>query len=101
MSDYIEREAAISAMLRRYWDGKETLREIMASVPAADVAPVVHARWDKLSGYAGCVIVCSACGNGALVGYSVFRPDGCLYTDTSGSAPYCPHCGAQLDAEAP
>ena len=41
MSDYISREAAINEMIRRYWDGKETLREIINSIPAADVRPVV------------------------------------------------------------
>lgn len=46
MSDYIDRKTAINAMLHRFWDGKETLREIMMSIPAADVAPVVCAEWE-------------------------------------------------------
>ena len=49
MSDYIDRDDAIKAMLTRYWDGKETLREIMNSVPAADVAPVKRGKWEPLS----------------------------------------------------
>ena len=47
----IERDAAIHEMLTRYWDGKETLREIMNSIPAADVRPVVTCAdckfWDR------------------------------------------------------
>ena len=44
MSEYIERDAAIREMLFRYWEGKETLREIMQSIPAADVRPVVRCK---------------------------------------------------------
>lgn len=49
MSDYIEREVAIESVLSRYFSGmggmkSEALREIMNSVPAADVAPVVRCR---------------------------------------------------------
>lgn len=42
MPEYIERETAIAEMLTRYWDGKETLREIMNSIPAADVRPALY-----------------------------------------------------------
>lgn len=42
MTDYVEREAAIKEMLSRFFDGKETLRAIMESIPPAEVAHIVH-----------------------------------------------------------
>jgi len=48
MMEFIEKGKAIEEMLRRYWDGKETLREIMQSIPAADVRPV---KWKSVREY--------------------------------------------------
>lgn len=83
------------------WDLPVVAVVDIEAMPAADVAPVVRARWIERSGYCGVVIVCSACGNGIFRGYSVFRPDGILYTDESASPPYCPHCGAKMNVELP
>ena len=93
MSDYIDRETAIKAMLSRFWDGKETLREIMESVPAADVAPVIHAKW--ISKYEGDPGECSHChefwdgefDGGECPGHWLTFPD------------FCPWCGAKMNAE--
>ena len=52
--------------------------------PAADVIPVVHARWIYFRNEAGVKqCKCSEC----IVSY------GCLDT------PYCPNCGAKMDLE--
>ena len=79
MSDYIEREAAQSAV----WEEDNQTDMILAigSLPAADVAPVRHGRWIP-SDY-----TCSECG---------FLCD--AYLLDAGN--YCPACGARMDKEA-
>lgn len=113
MSEYIDKQAfndelaklipwAIeSPMDNAYMEGLNTAHNVLLDFPAADVAPVVRARWIERGGYCGVVIACSACGNGIFRGYSVFRPDGTFYTDESANPPYCPHCGAKMDVELP
>lgn len=57
MDEYIKRKAAIDLITRRYKNPEICTQEIY-SIPAADVVPVVHARW--VFGGDGCVI-CSEC----------------------------------------
>ena len=94
MAEYIEREAVIDLITRRYENPEICTAEINA-IPAADVAPVVHGRWvqsgqcnhkpcrirntDKWTTYK-----CSVCG------YSNGRRF---------SSNYCPNCGARMDGE--
>lgn len=67
MAEYIEREAAIKAVLRMRRPENSVAQNRMLSIiqmdmlklPAADVAPVVHGRWEHLGGDEWC---CSACG---------------------------------------
>lgn len=94
MAEYIEREA-----LREILDGWRDahadvddvhgcglLEDVICEVDAqtaADVAPVVHARWiDDGSG----IIICPECERG----YNLHAK----YTH------YCPHCGAKMDGGA-
>ena len=86
MSEYIERETAINAMLHRYWDGQETLREIMNSVPAADVEPVAHG-YNMDNAYSG-LFTCSVCG---------WACGDTTHGDTE-TYNYCPNCGAKMNA---
>ena len=94
MDEYIEREAAIKAIEKADYtliandadDCKaDYLREIIESVPAADVAPVVHGRWIEKTVPEGCrYFECSNCGahenrHTAIKGY------------------YCWRCGAKMD----
>lgn len=44
MAEYIKREAVIDLITRRYENSEICTQEIN-SIPAADVAPVVHGRW--------------------------------------------------------
>ena len=84
MSDYIEREAAQSAV----WEEDNQTDMILAigSLPAADVAPVRHGRWIP-SDYTGdCCYTCSECG---------FERDAYLLD----VGDYCPACGARMDKE--
>lgn len=90
MDEYIKREAAVKAV-EKYgltngvaW-GRHTglaicIASEIADIPAADVAPVVHARWiDDGRG----IIICPECKRG----YNLHAK----YTH------YCPHCGAIMD----
>lgn len=86
MAEYIKRETAVKAVMAAKWvDGSDgaMAMEIVASPPAADVAPVVHGRW--ISFLDGDHIMperyyrCSRCGRAE-----------------SRLQPYC-HCGAKMD----
>ena len=60
----------------------EKAAQILEKLPAADVVPVVHARWNNMDGYKTRK-VCSECG------WDV--PEyGKFYS-------YCPNCGAKMD----
>lgn len=85
MADYIEREAALAAIRERCAPCGEGI-EALKSVPAADVAPVVHGRWIKTDhGNDTLLASCSQCN------YPVdwWR----------GKTKYCPNCGAKMDGD--
>lgn len=81
MDEYIKREAVIDLITRRY-ENPEICTQEINSIPAADVAPVVHGRWVDSK--------CSSCG--------VDIP-----TDDSHDAifenecHFCYYCGAMMD----
>ena len=107
MAEYIERAAAVKSVLRMRRPENSVAQNRMLSIiqmdmlklPAADVAPVVHARWipsesdfdddDTLfDGEECCDWQCSAC-----------REDIC-YEDPMPMKllpNYCPNCGAKMD----
>lgn len=61
MAEYIERDTAIRAVMAAKWvDGSDgaMAMEIVASPPAADVAPVVRGHWIEQDG----MQICSNCG---------------------------------------
>ena len=86
MAEYIERSAAIEAAKHAWAKGLEPSQYI-EDLPAADVVPVVHGRWEM-------------------------RPTG-MVTDTGPEykayctvcnepnkqyqPPFCPHCGVKMD----
>ena len=79
MDKYIGRDAAIEAVKHAWAKGLEPSQYIEA-LPAADVAPVVHAQWiEDGSG----IIICPECKRG----YNLIAK----YTH------YCPNCGAKMD----
>lgn len=105
MDEYIDREAFKKSIEERYCkpckaEGKDhngckcracwvddMLDEVDCFQPAADVAPVIHARWEKR----GSSWYCTHCG----IGYRI----------TCGNIPasrhkYCPNCGAKMDERA-
>lgn len=99
MAEYIKRETAIAYIREQseecqkafeelggesgiYADAYNDLAENFYSIPAVDVAPVVHGVWvcaykiDPISGYR-----CSKCRH--IVGFAL--------------TPYCLNCGAKMD----
>lgn len=86
MAEYIEREAAEDAVGEAHLKGLNPLWELR-DVPAADVVPVVHGRWEydlpTINTYGQ--LRCSIC-NWWTLDPSV----DCSYS-------YCPNCGAKMD----
>ena len=85
MDEYIKRETAVRAVMAAKWgDGSDgaMAMEIVASAPAADVAPVRHGRWiyDKKAQRP----YCSVC-------------KGYFYGATNSPMSYCPNCGTKMD----
>lgn len=94
MAEYIKREAAIKAMEKADYTAiaddadsckADYLREIIESVPAADVVPVVHGRWEQTEApFMNECEDCSVCGYRTVWGHR-FN--------------YCPNCGAKMDGD--
>lgn len=79
--EYIEREAAI-AQCRRHSDYTAwSIESGIEGIPAADVAEVVHGKWDD--SLDGITPYCSICGRSHKL--MVRTPN------------YCPNCGAKMD----
>lgn len=92
MAEYIEREAAEDAVGEAHLKGLNPLWELR-DVPAADVAPVVHGRWDDSGRYTfpsgNAAVRCTNCG--------------CALTESEyrlNNWNYCPVCGAKMDGGA-
>lgn len=86
MGDYIEREAALSAVL--LGANRHQMAEYIADLPAADVRPVVRGEWEGRKTFLhGTIVKCSLCGNFLdLDGVNAGR----------GNANFCPNCGADM-----
>lgn len=89
MDEYIERGAFIEAVKDiPMWGSVAAM--LADSIPAADVAPVVHARWIH-SRYEDCseqfeLVKCSQCNHEAYAMAFYVR-----------GGNYCPACGAKMD----
>ena len=86
MTEYIDRDRVLE--LAYYLD-----LDYFMEIPAADVAPVVHGRWDdvpnryvsvacKDGSYSGHVTSCSVCHE---INPNAYKTN------------YCPNCGAKMD----
>ena len=90
MAEYIEREALLEKQYNASRSNWPQLAEMVVDVrdiedaPAADVAPVVHARWEHKGGDEW---GCTACGAVVSTEGSWDRP----------GDKYCRHCGAKMD----
>ena len=97
MAEYIEREAALREIERceKFMVGDKTIttdamKTFIKNRPAADVSPVVHARWDDSGQYTfsggSTAVRCTKCG--------------CALTESEYQLQnwnYCPVCGAKMD----
>ena len=95
MADYISREAALQAA--NEWVSEACMAPVMrvsrlfdklAKVPAADVAEVVHGRWEQDADgdwyCTNCGEVVAICDSGRERTYR---------------KPYCPNCGVKMDGK--
>ncbi len=84
MAEYIDRQAALDALCDgTFEDAEMSIR----SIPAADVAPVLHAKWEKIS-------------KPDEDGNVWYRCPICLHNDKQSpgiDVPYCWYCGARMD----
>lgn len=99
MKEYIERAEALDICQKEYEDrlrmadycGDTVAWNIggaIKGIPAADVAPVRHGRWEKFSTSNGIIsrVRCSCCAGTQPLTFE--------------NMPYCPSCGARMDKEA-
>jgi hypothetical protein len=82
MGEYIKREAVIDLITRRY-ENPEICTQEINSIPAADVAPVVHGRW----------VTHYRSGTTVAEGYVSTCCD--MWNNRKNN--YCPACGAKMD----
>lgn len=97
MAEYINREAAMRDVLGNAPDAHypEWYAAILMKVPAADVAPVVHGRWQYVTRYNDgerMIASCSRCGVRGEV-RTIRTALGLWEIDS----PCCPSCGAKMD----
>lgn len=102
MAEYIKREAAIREIEQinpvdygamwdyeaHHWAGEclRDCKEVIDSIPAADVAPVVHGRW----------VTHYRSGTTVAEGYV----STCCDMWNNRKSDYCPNCGAKMDGGA-
>lgn len=95
MAEYIDHEAAIDAITdlagkaptRSAYDAIWKSARALRKIPAADVVPVVHGRWDT--------------GRFNLeTGNYEEQCTQCRNFSTEYDKPYCPNCGAKMDGGA-
>ena len=91
MDEYIKREQVLKLLeSAQAWNwSMNTLYDEVKDLPSADVAPVVHGKWEfepeTINTYS--VLKCSKCGWWTLD------------LSVDGSYHHCPNCGAKLDLE--
>lgn len=85
MAEYIEREAAIAAIMSEPPDAHypHWYADKIKAIASADVAPVKHGRWGSNGIPDSMLSACSVCGFGC--GAYSFQ--------------YCPNCGAKMDGD--
>ena len=89
MAEYIEKQAALDAILREPPDAHYPSWHAakIKVLPAADAVPVVHGRWEQTEApFMNECEDCSVCGYRTVWGHR-FN--------------YCPNCGAKMDGDDP
>lgn len=97
MAEYVDRErlkeAFITDLQTLQTVDEHTLNLVILEIeeaPTADVAPVVHGRWEKC-GNTKHKMYCKNCGGERL--FKKIKNGYFLVVDSA----YCPHCGAKMD----
>ena len=95
MSRYIEREAVMKIIddygcthggtLGSHSGAVDVVGSAIYKLPAADVAPVKHGHFRRLT-FSGDTIICSEC----KMAYNIFETNGAENFN------FCPHCGAKI-----
>lgn len=86
--EYISREAALTALQDSdLFNTTERQLRAIRELPAADVAEVVHARWERVRSNWYCT--------GCNKGYRITKG-----APIASSFSYCPNCGAKMDGAA-
>ena len=103
MDEYISKESAISIFRAKaemavctpaqtYFDRAAKMLELL---PAADVAPVRHGRWDNIPNTYMCVAGKDGSYHGNATSCSVCHE----INPNAYKTNYCPNCGAKMDLE--
>lgn len=87
MAEYIDKEAACKGMPDDYYGWRD--KQILRSIPAADVRENVRGQWTSPDG----ISTCSNCGKAAP--YDV-EGDIIMYWPNLN---YCPNCGAKMEVQ--
>lgn len=89
MSDYISRDAALTALQDpELFNVSPRFLQILRVLPAADVEPVRHGRWVNMGGFPACSeCACSP---------AVWEPKP---NNPKGFPEWCYGCGAKMDLE--
>lgn len=107
MADYIVRDAVVDLITRRY-ENPEICTQEINSIPAADVAPVVHGRWIYKHRHRGGIRIYEGkdeMGETRRISvderYEIDDPycSECGKLNESVWLNYCPNCGAKMDGE--
>lgn len=102
MTKYIDAASAATIIATIHGIPIADLVDTFADIPAADVAPVVHGRWEfgkDLPDSFGSInknkyhLYCSECRNQA------FNKSTDNDSDFDMDTPFCPWCGAKMDKE--
>lgn len=90
MDEFISREDVINITAETgAWETQNRVREL----PAADVQPVKHGKWEEIEEYGGWGDThyrCSVCGE------EWYLEDG---TPQQNNMNFCPRCGARMDGD--
>ena len=88
MPEYIERDSVLN-IVKGNWlfmnsadDAIQTSIEMTRRLPAADVRPVVHGKWERKRDKCGSFVSCSVCHTSGWYQFA-----------------FCPYCGADMRKE--
>lgn len=113
MGDFISREAVLKAfenadadVMEDYGDGtsdwgfgRQNIRDVIASVPTADVEPVRNGNWNiRHTDESTLCLECSVCGRRVANTNLRHLLELGEYGEACRGYPYC-HCGAKMDLE--